>query len=190
MRRVSTYRPVQFRGATSDHDIDFVIDVGKVSHVFAHSIISEVSVALAFKENNLDLSTALAAASPDARTAFSIADGWLRRFRDQFSMTCSLTPPLQVTSFGGGAAEKWSRPALALVDVPAFWNGSFRPLAIDPQGLSGINPIGAWSLNLSRNLRNADGGNAPISVLSAAGGNSTPLQIADLVVSLKLQNWK
>jgi hypothetical protein len=173
-----------------DHDIDFFLDTGKVSHVYAHSIISDFSVSLAFKENAADLQASLSPPpNADARSSFSISDSWLRRFREQYSMTCVVRPPTQVTSLSGGDITQWSRPPLALVDIPAWWSGTFRPNGIDPQAMSGLNPIGAWSLNMDRNLRNSDGGLSSTAALSPAA-NSAPLQICDLVLSLKLQSWR
>jgi hypothetical protein len=170
-----------------DHDLDFVIDIGKVSSVYEHSIISDVSVSLAFKENSVDFGAGLA--TPDSRSSFSLIDSWHRSGRESWVMSALIKAPNQVTLLGGGETKQWSRPTMPLTDIPARWTGAYRQTLLDPLAMSGLNPIGAWSLNIEKNLRSTAGDSIPIAALKL-GINNTLWQVSDVVLSLRLQNWK
>ena len=169
-----------------DHDISFQIHDENILGISKNSIITGISVAIAFSENDDEYKSAAidggAKNTPDGRSQFSTVDSWTRRRRESFSCDFAIHTPPQLTKLDDGVA--WQRPPVVTGNAPAAWVGGSRIL--DSEQVSGISPFGAWSIRFGKSLQNTDGTLHPIASIIAGGRILTP---ADVVLLLRIQDW-
>ncbi len=172
--------------ADTDHDISFQIHEDNVLGIGKNSIITGISVAIAFSENDEDYKSAAidggAKNNPEGRSKFLLVDSWTRRRRESFSCDFTIHVPPQLTKLDDGVA--WQRPPVVIGNAPAAWVGSNR--VADGEQINGISPFGAWSIRFGRSIQNTDGMLYPIAAVSAGGRILTPV---DVVLLFRIQDW-
>jgi hypothetical protein len=172
--------------ADKDHDISFQIHEENVLGIGKKSIVTGVSVAIVFSENDEEYKSAAidggAKNNPDGRSQFSTVDSWTRRRRESFSCDFTIQPPPQITDLEDGVA--WQRPPVIIGNAPAAWVGGNR--IADSEQVSGISPFGAWSIRFGKSIQNTDGTLHPISTVNAGGRILTP---TDVVILFRIQDW-
>lgn len=178
--------PSEFAEAR-DHVLQFRIP--ESMFLQPQTIVTDMSVALAFKENQTSFTEFYdAPEDKNQRSKFTMMDSWYRAKRQHLTLNGVIDVPPQPNRFIV-ESEDWTRPKLPLSGVPAVWMGEFRSSALETQALFGVRASGDWTITIDNDLRDVDGKRIPLHGLKLGGVYNTLWEVEDFVVSFRLQTW-